>query len=131
MNEKNPPLNKIRHTRDNTRGGLSLADLIGRPFLSEEDAIATFLSGNGNKDEAKAAAEARLEEDRRAHKQGKGNPKHAHLDLAEEIALRMMRSEGASEYQAILVAAAEAEAQTGKAVLPDSVKKRLRRSRTI
>ena len=130
MNEKNPPLNKIRHTGDNTRGGLSLGELIGRPFLSEEDAIATFLSGNGNKDEAKAAAEARLEEDRRAHKQGKGNPKHAHLDLAEEIALRLI-SEGESEYQATLVAAAEAEAQTGKAVLPDSVKKRLKRSKTI
>ena len=130
MNEKNPPLNKIRHTGDNTRGGLSLADLIGRPFLSEEDAIAAFLGGASNKDEAKAAAEARLEEDRRAHKQGKGNPKHAHLDLAEEIALRLI-SEGESEYQATLVAAAEAEAQTGKAVLADSVKKRLRRSKTI
>ena len=130
MNEKNPPLNKIRHTRDNTRGGLSLADLIGRPFLSEEDAIAAFLGGASNKDEAEAAAEARLAEDRRVHKQGKGNPKHAHLDLAEEIALRL-KSGGASEYQAILVAAAEAEAQTGKAVLPDSVKKRLKRSKTI
>ena len=130
MNKANPPRSKIRHTGDNTRGGLSLADLIGRPFLSEEDAIAAFLGGASNKDEAKAAAEARLEEDRRAHKQGKGNPKHAHLDLAEEIALRLI-SEGESEYQATLVAAAEAEAQTGKAVLADSVKKRLRRSKTI
>ena len=130
MNEKNPPLNKIRHTGDNTRGGLSLGDLIGRPFLSEQDALALFLNDTGNKDEAKAAAEARLEEDRRAHKQGKGNPKHAHLDLAEEIALRLI-SEGESEYQATLVAAAEAEAQTGKAVLADSVKKRLKRSKTI
>ena len=130
MSKANPPLGKIRHTGDNTRGGLSLADLIGRPFLSEEDAIAAFLGGNGNKDEAKAATEARLEEDRRAYKQGRGNPKHAHLDLAEEIALRLI-SEGESEYQAALVAAAEAEAQTGKAVLADSVKKRLKRSKTI
>ena len=129
MNEKNPPLNKIRHTGDNTRGGLSLGDLIGRPFLSEEDAIAAFLGGNGNKDEAKAAAEVRLEEDRRAHKQGKGNPKHAHLDLAEEIALRLI-SEDKSEYQAVLMAAAEAQAETGKEVLPDSIKKRLKRSKT-
>ena len=129
MNEKNPPLNKIRHTGDNTRGGLSLADLIGRPFLSEEDAIAAFLGGNGNKGEAKAASEARLEEDRRAHKQGKGNPKHAHLDLAEEIALRLI-SEDESEYQAVLMAAAEAQAETGKEVLPDSIKKRLKRSKT-
>ena len=130
MSKSNPPLNKIRHTGDNTRGGLSLGDLIGRPFLSEEDAIAAFLGGKGNKDEARAAAEARLEEDRRAYKQGKGNPKHAHLDLPEEIALRLI-SEGESEYQATLVAAAEAEAQTGKAVLADSVKKRLKRSKTI
>ena len=129
MNEKNPPLNKIRHTGDNTRGGLSLADLIGRPFLSEEDAIAAFLGGASNKDEAEAAAEARLAEDRRAHKQGKGNPKHAHLDLAEEIALRLI-SEDESEYQAVLMAAAEAQAETGKEVLPDSIKKRLKRSKT-
>ena len=129
MSKSNPPLKKIRHTGDNTRGGLSLGDLIGRPFLSEQDAIAAFLSGNGNKDEAKAAAEARLEEDRRAHKQGQGNQKHAHLDLAEEIALRLIDG-GESEYQATLMAAAEAQAETGKEVLPDSIKKRLKRSKT-
>ena len=129
MNEKNPPLNKIRHTGDNTRGGLSLADLIGRPFLSEEDAIAAFLGGNGNNGEARAAAEGRLEEDRRAHKQGKGAKRYAHLDLAEEIALRLMGG-GESEYQAVLMAAAEAQAETGKAVSEESIKTRLKRSKT-
>ena len=129
MSKANPPLNKIRHTGGNTRGGLSLGDLIGRPFFSEQDAIAAFLSGNGNKDEAKAAAEARLDEDRRAYKQGKGAIRYAHLDLAEEIALRLI-SEGESEYQATLMAAAEAQAETGKEVLAESIKTRLKRSKT-
>ena len=129
MTKANPPMTKIRHTGDNTRGGLSLGDLIGRPFLSEQDALALFLNDTGNKDEAKAAAEVRLEEDRRAHKQGKGNPKHAHLDLAEQIALRLI-SERGSEYQAILMAAAEAQAETGKSVSEESIKTRLKRSKT-
>ena len=129
MTKANPPLNKIRHTCDNSRGGLSLGELMGRPFMSDDDAVAAFLNGDGNTDEAKAAAEARLEEDRRAHKQGKGAKRYAHLDLAEEIALRLI-SEDKSEYQAILMAAAEAQAETGKAVSEESIKTRLKRSKT-
>ena len=36
MSKTNPPLNKIRHTGDNTRGGLSMGELIARPFLGSD-----------------------------------------------------------------------------------------------
>ena len=129
MNKKNPPLNKIRHTGPNTRGGLSLSELMGRPFLSDDDAVAAFLSGDGNSDEAKAAAEARLNEDRRANKQGKGAKRYEHLDVAEEIALRLI-SEGETEYQAIIIAMAEAQSKTGKVISENSLISRVQRSKT-
>lgn len=129
MNKKNPPLNKIRHTGENTRGGLSLGELIGRPFLSEGDALELFLHSSNNAAEARAAAEARLNEDRRAHKQGKGNPKHPHLELGVEIAQHLI-ADGVSEYQAFRIAAAEAQNQAGQVVLVDSIQKKLKRSKT-
>ena len=129
MNKKNPPLNKLRHTGPNSRGGLSLGELIGRPFLSDDGAVAAFLNGDGNADEAKAAAEARLNEDRRAYAQGKGNPRHPHLELGVEIAQRLI-ADDVSEYQAFRIAAAEAQNQTGQVVLADSIKKKLKRSKT-
>jgi hypothetical protein len=129
MSKSNPPLNKIRHTGPNSRGGLSLGELMGRPFMSDDDAVAAFLNGDGNADEARAAAESRLNEDRRAHKQGKGNPRHPHLELGVEIAQRLI-ADGVSEYQAFRIAAAEAQNQTGQVVLADSIKKKLKRSKT-
>lgn len=115
-----PPLKNLTHTGPTARAGLSLGELIGRPFLPDDEAVAAFLSGT-NADEAKAAAAARFERDVSDWRKGQ-RAGYPDLDKAESLARKIMAEESFGARKASELSAVEL-AQEGIDVNPGSIEK--------
>lgn len=121
-----PPIKSLTHTGPTARAGLSLSELIGRPFLSDDEAVAAFLGGT-NSGEAKAAAKARLEKDIADWRKGQ-RAGHPDLDIAESLARKIMAEEGFGARKASEISSVEL-AQDGVDVRAGSIEQRLKRKK--
>lgn len=121
-----PPIKSLTHTGPTARGGLTLGELIGRPFISDDAAVAAFLNGT-NADEAKAAAKARFDKDLVDWKKGQ-RAGHPDLDIAESLARKIMAEESCGARKASEISSAEL-AQRGVDVLAGSIERRLKRKK--